>query len=89
MHELDDYHHVHSVIQTLPEDHQHDEFHAENNSDHLTYMCLNAAYQPLLFSKLVSTILVIDQEIPTELISLQAPESFLESLYRPPRKIAI
>ena len=87
MHELDDYHHVHTVMQISPENNRHEELHAENNSDHLTYICLNAAYQPLLFSKLSSTILVIDQKIPTELIAPLAPESFLESPYRPPRKV--
>lgn len=84
IHELD--HQAQIIqVQTMQEDHQHDEFSDDKNLDLSTHICLSAVYQPIFFTKLPVLDFITGKEILANFVPLHIPESFLDSPLRPPR----
>lgn len=86
-HELDRHNLTHSAAQTMQEDHLTNELSDEKNLDLSAHICLSAAYQPFFFTKFPLLVSIAGKEISAKLILSQVPESFIDSPFRPPRKI--
>lgn len=86
MHEIGDHQHA-SFTTRMQQDHLHNEFTDHNNSSYFsTDICLKAAYQPFVFTKLSLLTPPSFQENLAKFIPPSIPESILDALFRPPRQ---
>ncbi|WP_107786297.1 hypothetical protein [Nitrosomonas ureae] len=86
IYELDYYKQL--TAQTIQdEDHQDNELSDEKSSNFSVDICLCAVNQPVFFTKLPLFVPIAGKEVLANFILLQVPESFIDSPFRPPRKI--